>query len=102
MTSKIEKVCLSSEEDSFVWILYSNGKFSVASMYNAAMLVQANYPVLKPLWKMEIPLKLKIFLWCLGKGVTVTRDNLSRHKRKGSNKCSFCNNVETIQHLFLN
>jgi hypothetical protein len=49
MTSKIEKVRLSSEADSFVWILYSNGKFSIASMYNA-ILVQANYPVLKPLW----------------------------------------------------
>jgi hypothetical protein len=101
MTSKIEKVRRSSEADSFVWILYSNGKFSVALMYNA-MLVQENYPVLKPLWKMEIPLKLKIFLWCLGNCVTVTKYNLSKHKWKGSNKCSFFNNVETIQHLFLN
>jgi hypothetical protein len=57
---------------------------------------------LKPLWKMKIPLKIKIFLWCLGKGVTLTKDNLSKRKWKGSNKCSFCNNDETIQHLFFN
>jgi hypothetical protein len=58
--------------------------------------VQANYPLLKPLWKMKIPLKIKIFLWCLGKGVTATKDNLSTRKWEGSNKCSFCNNDETI------
>jgi hypothetical protein len=98
MTTKIAKARLSSKADSFVWNLHSNGKFSVASMYNA-MLVQANYPLLKPLWKMKIPLKIKIFLWYLGKGVTLTKDNLSKRKWKGSNKCSFCNNDETIQHL---
>jgi hypothetical protein len=31
MITNIEKVHISSEVDSFVWILYSNGKFSVAS-----------------------------------------------------------------------
>jgi hypothetical protein len=66
MTTKIAKVRLSSEADSFVWSLHSNDNFSVPSMYNA-MLVQANYPLLKPLWKMKIPLKIKIFLWYLGK-----------------------------------
>jgi hypothetical protein len=68
-------------------------------MYNA-MLVQVNYPLLKPLWNMKIPQKNKIFLWYLGKGVTLTKDNLSKCKWKGSNKCSFCNNDESIQHLF--
>jgi hypothetical protein len=101
MTTKIAKVRLSSEVDSFVWNLHSNGKFSVASMYNE-MLVQANYPLLKPLWKMKIPLKIKIFVWYLGKGVTLTKDNLSKRKWKGINKCSFCNNDETIQHIFFN
>jgi hypothetical protein len=101
MTTKIAKLHLSYEVDSFVCNLQSNGKFFVASMYNA-MLVQANYPLLKPLWKMKIPLKIKILLWYLGKGVTLTKDNLSKRKWKGSNKCSFCNNDETIQHLFFN
>jgi hypothetical protein len=48
----------------------------------------------------ENPTKNKIFLWYLGKGVTLTKDNLSKRKWKGGNKCSFCNNDESIQHLF--
>jgi len=55
----------------------------------------------KKIWKLKIPLKIKIFLWFLQKRVILTKDNLARKNWKGSQKCISCNGNETIQHLFL-
>jgi hypothetical protein len=48
MITKITKIQFYSQADSFVWNLHFNGKFLVASLYNA-MLMQANYPHMKTL-----------------------------------------------------
>ena len=57
-------------------------------------------PTNRYLWKLKIPLKIKIFLWFLFNGVTLTKDNLAKRQWNGSTKCCFCNMDETIQHLF--
>ena len=49
---------------------------------------------------MRAPLKIKIFLWYLRKGIILTKDNLAKRNWQGSQKCCFCNNDETIKHLF--
>src|SRR6187551_2332550 len=49
---------------------------------------------------MKVPLKIKIFMWYLKRGVTLTKDNLARRNWNGSKLCSFCSKEETIQHLF--
>jgi hypothetical protein len=45
-------------------------------------------------------LKIKIFLWYLQRGVTLTKDNLAKRNCQGNAKCCLCSSVETIQHLF--
>jgi hypothetical protein len=45
-------------------------------------------------------LKIKIFVWFLIKGVVLTKDNLLKRNWKGDEKCCFCNNKETFEHLF--
>ena len=54
----------------------------------------------KYLWKMKVPLKVKIFAWYLRRGVILTKDNLLKRNWHGSSKCCFCNHDETIKHLF--
>ena len=54
----------------------------------------------KKLWKLKAPLKIKIFLWYLKRGVILTKDNLAKHNWQGSQQCCFCHVNETIQHLF--
>ena len=49
---------------------------------------------------MKIPLKLKIFMWFVKRGVILTKDNLVKRNWKGSKTCCFCSKLETIQHLF--
>ena len=46
-------------------------------------------------WKVKLPLKIKIFLWYLNKGVILTKDNLVKRQRKGNTSCSFCDTNET-------
>jgi hypothetical protein len=48
-----------------------------------------------------MPLKIKVFMWYLFKGVVLTKDNLTRKNWNGSLRCCFCIKDETIQHLFL-
>ena len=54
----------------------------------------------KGIWKLKAPLKLKVFLWYLRKGVILTKDNLAKRNWQGSTTCSFCSENETIRHLF--
>ena len=52
------------------------------------------------IWKLRLPLKIKIFIWYLQKGVVLTKDNLACRQWRGSTKCCFCSLDEIIQHLF--
>jgi hypothetical protein len=51
---------------------------------------------------MRVPLKIKIFIWYIQKGVTLTKNNLARQNWDVSKQCSFCTNNESIQHHFYN
>ena len=55
----------------------------------------------KYLWKMKVPLKIKIFMWFVYKKVILTKDNLVKRNWHGCVKCCFCDQDETIQHLFI-
>jgi hypothetical protein len=66
-------VNLNDYKDTFVWT--ANKNFSVKNMYNDLVL-KSGTPVNCWTWKAKIPLKIKIFLWFLKKGVVLTKDNL--------------------------
>jgi hypothetical protein len=55
----------------------------------------------KYLWKIKVPLKIRIFIWFLHQKVTLTKDNLVKRKCTGCTKCIFCGTHETIDHLFI-
>ena len=54
----------------------------------------------KGLWKLKIPLKIKIFLWYLKRSVILTKDNLAKWNWQGNQQCCLCHENEMIQHLF--
>ena len=93
-------VNLTSEADHFVWKLTDSGIFSVKSMYldlmNGHTRFLRNY-----LWKLKVPLKVRIFLWFLSNKVLLTKDNLAKRNWNGCQKCCFCDSNETVDHLFL-
>ena len=52
------------------------------------------------IWKSKIPYKIKIFTWLLEKGAVLTKDNMIRRRWAGDPSCKFCDQPETINHLF--
>jgi hypothetical protein len=70
----------------------------VKSLYQ--VLIKINFPNHnKVIWKLKAPLKIKVFLWYLKRGVILTKDNLAKRNWKGSLKCCFCHKNKTIRHL---
>ena len=66
----------------------------------AALMDEISLPINKPLWKLKIPLKVKVFIWLLHRGVILTKDNLAKRNWNGSKQCCYCSAEETIAHLF--
>ncbi|WVZ96532.1 hypothetical protein U9M48_042161 [Paspalum notatum var. saurae] len=99
LLAKIANVQLSNGRDAFTWELHRHGHFSVRSMYHFLMdqgtPFRSNF-----IWKLKIPLKIKIFLWYLHHGLILTKDNLAKRNWHESQKCCFCDSNETIEYLF--
>jgi hypothetical protein len=53
----------------------------------------------KHIWQAKIPLKIKIFMWLL-QNTILTKDNLTRRNRKGSEIYAFYTEKESVEHLF--
>ena len=61
VVSMVADVQLTNQRDRFVWGLHQNGLFSVKSMYRALLTAEAA-PYKTFIWKLKIPLKIKVFL----------------------------------------
>ena len=79
LQERLAEIHLSTDRDQFRWNLLKSGKFSVGSMYDA--LVHSDMPSInnKYLWKMKVPLKIKIFTWYLRRGVLFPTKVVSCH-----------------------
>jgi hypothetical protein len=87
-------------DDSFKWSLASPYLFIVKSMYIDLLSGLTMY-FEKYIWKMKVPLKIRIFIWFLHKKVILTKDNLVKRNWHGDVRCCFCDQEATIQHLFI-
>jgi hypothetical protein len=86
LVESIIKVRLGEQTDSFIWT--KSKSFTVKAMYNN--LVVGNASHLNMDGKAKVPLKIKIFLLYLWKGVILTKDNLAKRQWKGCTRCCFC------------
>ena len=100
----IQKTCneviLLPGDDQIVWTLTKNGIFSVKSLYRILISNSIGYPY-KFMWKIQIPQKIKMFLWLTLRNSILTQDNLLKRGWHGTNSCYFCGGMETIEHLFI-
>ena len=100
LVEKLMSISLSNEVDKFKWNLTTTGQFTVKSMY--ADYLHGHTPFLrKYLWKLKVPLKIKVFMWFLHRKVILTKDNLIKRNWVGCKKCAFCTEDETVEHLFI-
>jgi hypothetical protein len=77
LCQRLMSIHLSNEPEKFVWNLNESGLFSVKSMYLDLMNDHTRF-LRKYLWKIKIPLKIKIFMWFLSNKMLLTKDNLAK------------------------
>jgi hypothetical protein len=99
LLQRLFEVQLSEDPDKFIWRLTANGEFSVKSLYVDFMNDHTVF-LKKYIWRLKVPLKIRIFMWFLNKKVLLTKDNLSKRNWIGSKKCAFCTADESVEHLF--
>jgi hypothetical protein len=51
-------------------------------------------------WNISVPSRVYIFLWLLANTKTLTRDNLEKRRKLDDKRCLFCNEHESVSHLF--
>ena len=87
LVAHISNAQLVGGSDFFRWKLTKSGLFSVRSLYLHLIDTQPPFRH-RTLWKIKIPLKIKIFLWFLQKGVVLTKDRSLRRIGKGARNVS--------------
>ena len=100
LVGRLAHISFTSEKDRLKWTLTPYGVFTVRSMYRALInngIVFNN----KFIWKLKLPFKVKIFVWCLLKGVVLTKDNLVKRNWQEDLSCCSCHKNKFIRHLFL-
>ena len=100
LVARLVHIRLGADRDRFRWNLTVSHQFTVQSMYRA-LINKGHVFHNKIIWKLKLPLKIKIFLWYLVKGVVLTKDNLAKRNWQGNKKCGFCNTDEITLHLAL-
>jgi len=93
LVARIANVNFQLGRDIATWSLNKNGSYSVSSMYKFLTNTGTNFP--KQIWWVKVPLKTKVFMWFLKRGVILTKDNLAKRNWEGSKLCSFCSGHET-------
>jgi hypothetical protein len=74
---RIIHVRLNDQVDVFLWNLHQNGKYTIHSLY-LALINNGITHMNKQLWRLKVPLKIKIFMWYMKKEAVLTKDNLAR------------------------
>lgn len=88
-----------SSDDKIVWGLQSNGSFSVKSAYNYRINNSHRFPIFKLIWRLDVPERVKIFIWLLAHNRIPTRE-LCNTWFGGFAWCEICpSSVESSLHI---
>ena len=91
------------DKDGLCWGPTENGEFSVQSVY-ALSLPQFNPPfdgIMKQIWKLQIPQRIRTFLWLVSHGKILTNKEKMRRGLISTPYCQCCPDyIEDLDHLF--
>uniref|UniRef100_A0A453A696 Reverse transcriptase zinc-binding domain-containing protein n=1 Tax=Aegilops tauschii subsp. strangulata TaxID=200361 RepID=A0A453A696_AEGTS len=83
------EVQLCDLSDNIHWKLSTSDRFSAKSMYSD-LIDTGPIPRFLHIWNIKVPLRIKIFMWFVHKGVILTKDNLIKRNWVGSSRCCYC------------
>lgn len=100
-----------NSQDSLIWTANKSQKFTVKSAYQLALrlnteerpehsLARAHCATWGKIWKLNVPPKIRTFLWRACSNCLPTRDNLRRKKIQLQATCELCQSgPETVTHI---
>jgi hypothetical protein len=95
------KWCLVPHSDTVFWALENFGKYSAHSLYlklcNRALVAHA-----REIWELQVPLKLKIFIWQLARGGLSSLEQIKKHHGPSNGTCVLCAQAEDVAYIFFN
>ena len=100
LKAAVQSIALNNEEDQILWTYSSSGKYSVQSLYAIVNHRGVVRIFVHAVWKLNIPPRVQFFLWLLSNNRVLTRDNLAKRREVNDPTCLFCNEKESITHLF--
>ncbi|CAN1216845.1 Putative ribonuclease H protein At1g65750 [Linum perenne] len=99
---------LGEEDDQKIWGLSRSGEYSMKSAYRQLMAMNEAVTKLQvegewsKLWKIDVPPKMRHFLWRSVRDVLPTRNKLWRRRIEVHDSCGMCSREsESLEHLFL-
>uniref|UniRef100_M4DYN7 RNase H type-1 domain-containing protein n=1 Tax=Brassica campestris TaxID=3711 RepID=M4DYN7_BRACM len=102
------KASRSGTPDKLIWLGTTSGEYTTKSGYLKAMESSPTSPPPnraidwnKGVWQLEVAPKIKLFLWKIFQGALAIGDRLVTRNISTGTSCKTCNNVESINHLFL-
>jgi hypothetical protein len=93
-------ISFKEKDDYIIWKFNSKSIYSVQSLYgviNDRGVRHVHTPIM---WKINVPPRLHIFQWLLANNKTLTRVNLAKRRKVEDGSCLFCNEAESVAHLF--
>jgi hypothetical protein len=78
----LNNVRLSDSNDKVIWNWSNKKKYNVKSVYQH-LTKDDNGHAYREIWKVKIPLKIKIFMWLVAQKAILTKDNMSVRNWKG-------------------
>ncbi|OAY83301.1 putative ribonuclease H protein [Ananas comosus] len=98
---RVSSFCIGQTEDRIGWRWDNNNIFSVRSAYRMLNDRGTRDGRGSLIWRLRIPLKIKVFCWLVLKKRTLTAVNLSLTGWPGSTTCALCGvHEESVDHLF--
>ena len=95
----LEGVTLSDQEDEGYWALNSNGKYTSKSMYEEVVNPGLRDTRMVDMWKSNMPLKVKIFVWMCVRGRIQVAKDLKEKGWLGEPSCKLRGEEESADHL---
>ncbi len=99
----VANLSLSNTNDSLSWRWSTSGSFSVKSAYSFLGFDGLVDCKILHLWRIKIPLNIKIFLWLAARNKLLTAVRLAKRGWRGPSICCLCcAGDEDLPHLFFN
>ena len=95
----LDEVSLSDGRDEVFWALERSQQYSAKSLYNLMTFGGIQDVQMMLIWKCNIPLKVKIFLWMAIHDRIQCGVQLKKKKWSRPEECFSCDRLETSDHI---